>query len=316
MATTTSITTSYAGEFAGKYVAAALLEGKTLSANLIEQKPNIKFKEVLKRMDLGSLVQDNSCDFSDNSSVTVTERTIEPKQLMVNLELCKDSFINDWESAQMGYSSLNDNLPKTFSDFFIGQILAKVAEKTELDIWGGSDGLGSFDGFSTLLAAEADLPAAQEVAGTTVDSSNVTDELEKVVNAIPDALYGRDDLMIFVANNVFRAYKRSLGGFQANGQGAAGFDGKGANQDIDIQYFDGVKVIAVNGLAADTMIATTKDNLFFGTGLMSDHQEIKVIDMSEIDGSRNVRFIMRYSAAVQYSVPEHIVTYGITNSAN
>ncbi len=316
MATTTSITTSYAGEFAGKYVAAALLEGKTLSANLIEQKPNIKFKEVLKRMDLGGLVQDNSCDFSDNSSVTVTERTIEPKQLMVNLELCKDSFINDWESAQMGYSSLNDNLPKTFSDFFIGQILAKVAEKTELDIWGGSEAAGAFDGFSTLLAADADLPAANEVAGTTVDASNVADELGKVVDAIPDALYGRDDLMIFVANNVFRAYKRALGGFQANGQGAAGFDGKGNNQDIDVQYFDGVKIIAINGLAADTMIATTKDNLFFGTGLMSDHQEIKVIDMSEIDGSRNVRFIMRYSAAVQYSVPEHIVTYGITNSAN
>jgi len=315
MATTTSITTTYAGEFAGKYVSAALLSGNTIANGLIEVKPNVKFKEVLKRVALDGITANASCDFSDTSTVTLTEKIIEPKQLQVNLELCKTPFESDWEAVSMGYSS-HDNLPATFSDFFIGHIAAKVAEKTEQDIWSGTAGAGAFDGFATLLAADADLPAGQEVAGTTVTAANVVAELGKVVDAIPSALYGNEDLHIYVSQNVWRAYKRSLGGFQANGVGANGFMAQGNNQDIDIQYFDGVKVVVANGLADDTMIATLKSNLYFGTGLLSDHNEVKVLDMADIDGSKNVRFIMRYSAGVQYAVVEDIVTYGITNSAN
>ena len=315
MATTTNITTTYAGEFAGKYVSAALLSGNTIANGLIEVKPNVKFKEVLKRVSLDGIVADATCDFTDTSTLDLTEKILEPKELQVNLELCKTPFQSDWEAVSMGYSA-HDNLPKTFSDYFIGHIAAKVAEKTEQDIWSGSAAAGAFDGFATLLSTDADLPAANEVTGTTVTAANVIDELGKVVDAIPSALYGNEDLYIYVSQNVWRAYKRALGGFQANGQGANGFMAQGNNQDIDIQYFDGVKMVAANGLADNTMIAAEKSNLFFGTGLMSDYQEIKVLDMADLDGSKNVRFIMRYTAGVQYSVVEDICTYGIVNAVN
>ena len=315
MATTTNITTTYAGEFAGKYVSAALLSGNTIANGLIEVKPNVKYKEVLKRVSIDGIVADATCDFTDTSTLDLTEKILEPKELQVNLELCKTPFQSDWEAVSMGYSA-HDNLPKTFSDYFIGHIAAKVAEKTEQDIWSGSAGAGAFDGFATLLAADADLPAANEVTGTTVTAANVIDELGKVVDAIPSALYGNEDLYIYVSQNVWRAYKRALGGFQANGQGANGFMAQGNNQDIDIQYFDGVKMVAANGLADNTMIAAEKSNLFFGTGLLADHNEVKVLDMADLDGSKNVRFIMRYTAGVQYSVVEDIVTYGIVNAVN
>ena len=315
MATSTNITTTYAGEFAGKYISAALLSGNTIANGLIEVKPNVKFKEVLKRVDLSGAIANASCDFSETGTVTLTERILQPKELQVNLEICKTPFQSDWEAVSMGYSA-HDNLPKTFSDYFIGLIAAEVAEQTEKDIWSGVDGAGRFDGFATLLAADANLPAAQEIAGTNVDSSNVIDELGSVVDAIPQSIYGRDDLYIYVAPNVFRAYKRALGGFQANGQGANGYMAQGNNQDIDIQQFDGVKVVMANGLAANTMIATLKSNLFFGTGLLSDHNEVTVLDMADKDASKNVRFVMRYTAAVNYGVAEDIVTYGIVNGAN
>jgi len=310
-----SITSTYAGEFAGKYVSAALLSGNTIANNLIEVKPNVKFKEVLKRVDLSGAIANASCDFTDAGTVTLTEKIIQPKELQINLELCKTPFVSDWEAVSMGYSA-HDNLPANFSDYFIGLMSESVAESTENDIWSGSAGAGTFDGFETLLAADADLPAAQEVAGTTVDSSNVVAQLGLIVDAIPTSVYGKEDLYIYVAQNIFRAYKRALGGFQSGGQGAAGVNGLGNNQDIDIQYFDGVKIVACNGLSDDTAIAAQKSNLFFGTGLLADHNEIKVLDMADLDGSKNVRFIMRYTAGVQYAVVEDIVTYGITNSAN
>lgn len=310
MATTTSITTTYAGEFAGKYVSAMLLSGNTIANGLIEVKPNIKFKEVLKRLEIDSIVANASCDFTDTSTVTLTERIIEPKSLQVNLELCKTPFRSDWEAVSMGFSA-HDNLPKTFSDYFIGQLSAKIAAKTELDIWGGTAGAGSFDGYQTLLLADAGHTGAKKIVGAAVTAANVIEALGDVIDAIPEQLLQDEGLYVYVANNVFRAYKRALGGFGANGLGGSGFDSQGNNQDINVTLFDGIKVVAVNGLPSNRMIATVKSNLFFGTGLLADHNEIKVLDMADIDGSQNVRFIARYTAAVQYAVVEDIVSYGL-----
>ena len=302
MATTTSITTTYAGEFAGKYVSAMLLSGNTIANGLIEVKPNIKFKEVLKRMEIDSIVANATCDFADTSTVTLTERIIEPKSLQVNLELCKTPFRSDWEAVSMGYSA-HDNLPKTFSDYFIGQLSAKIAAKTENDIWSGTAGAGSFDGFQTLLLADAAHTGAKKIVGEAITAANVVAELGEVIDAIPEQLLQDEGLHVYVANNVYRAYKRALA--------TTGGNVEGNNQDINVTMFDGIKVVAVNGLASNRMIASIKDNLFFGTGLLSDENEVKVLDMADLDGSQNVRFIARYTAAVQYAVVEDIVSYGL-----
>ena len=297
-----SITTTYAGEFAGKYVSAALLSGNTIANNLIEVKPNIKFKEVLKRVDLSGAIKNASCDFTDAGVVALTEKIIEPKELQVNLELCKTPFQSDWEAVSMGYSA-HDNLPKTFSDYFIGLMSESIAQATENDIWGGTAGDGTFDGFKTLLNADAGHTGAKKIAGAAVTASNVVEKLGDIADAIPSSVYGKEDLYIYVAQNIFRAYKRALGGFQTAGPGH--------NQDMDVQYFDGIKVVACNGLDDNNAIAAQKSNLFFGTGVLSDHNEVKVLDMADLDGSQNVRFIMRYTAAVQYAFVEDIVSYGL-----
>ena len=307
MATTTSITTSYAGEFAGKYISAALLTGNTIANGGLTIRPNVKFKEVVKRLELDGIVKSGTCDFADTSTLTLTERILEPSELQVNLELCKKDFRSDWDAIQMGYSAF-DNLPSSFQEYLISYVAGKVAQKNEINLWEGAAGDGSYDGLATLLSTDTDAIA---VTGTTVNAANVVVELGKVVDAIPSALYGRDDLHIYVAQNVFRAYKRSLGGFAASGVGANGFMAQGNNQDINILYFDGVKIFMANGLASDKMVATTKDNLWFGTGLLSDSQEVRVLDMADLDGSQNVRIILRFTAGVQYGVASDIVTYGI-----
>jgi hypothetical protein len=57
-------------------------------------------------------------------------------------------------------------------------------------------------------------------------------------------------------------------------------------------------------------IAAQKSNLFFGTALMSDKNEVKVLDMADLDGSQNVRIIMRYTAGVQFGIIGDIVVAG------
>lgn len=312
-----SITSTYAGEFSGKYIAAALLSADTLEKGGITVMPNVKFKSVLKKASTDAIVKDASCDFqTGQGTLTLTEKILQPEEFQVNLDICKKDLHSDWEAAQMGFSAF-DNLPANFSDFVLAHVAAKVANRTELNIWSGDTSTsGQFDGFETLLAADADLPAAQEIAGTAVTSANVVTELGKIVDAIPSAVYGQEDLHIYVSQNIYRAYVRSLGGYAAAGVGANGYDNKGNNQVLGDLFFDGVKIFASAGFSDDTAIAAQKSNLFFGTGLLSDMNEVRVIDMAETDGSQNVRVIMRFTAGVQYAQVSDIVTYGITNTAN
>jgi len=315
MATTTNITTTYAGQDAFDYVAAAVRNSPTISNGGITIDPNIKFRKTLRPANLQDIISDATCDFTATGSVTTLERVLEPKELQVNQVFCKSDFQDTWDALEMGFSA-HDVLPKTFSDFIIAEYIARVAEANELAIWGGVNGSGQYDGFKTLIAADANLPASQEIGSTSIDASNVIDEMAKVYNAIPDRLFGKEDLYIYVSSKVFRAYKLALGGFAAGGVGANGVNGQGTNQDINIETFSGVKVFMTQGLIGDEMIATRKQNLHFGTGLLSDHNEVKVLDMADLDGSKNVRFVMRYTAGVQYEFAQDFVTYGVTNSAN
>ena len=303
----TSITTTYAGEFAGKYISAALLSADTIEGGGITVKPNVKYKEVMKTLSTNALVKDAACDFADQSTVTLAERVLQPEEFQVNLELCKKDFHNDWEAVQMGYSAF-DSLPPSFADFLIGHIAAKVAQKTEENIWqGATANAGEFDGFEALLAADA---TVVDVTGTTVSAANVITEMGKVVDAIPTAVYGKEDLYIYVASNVARAYIRALGGFGASGLGANGVNNEGTTwfNGGDLA-FDGVKLFVCSGLSDNTMVAAQKSNLFFGTGLLADHNEVKLIDMADLDGSQNVRVVMRFTAAVQYGIGADIVLY-------
>lgn len=316
MATTTSITTTYAGEFGGKYIAAALLSAPTLEKGGFTIHPNVKYKQVIQKVGTNDIIKNATCDFDATSTVTLTERILQPEEFQVNLQLCKKDFHSTWQAAEMGYSAF-DVMPKSFVDFLIGHVSEKVASAMETTIWVGANATaGQFDGISTQIAADAALPAAQEVAGTTVTAANVITELGKLVDAIPARLYGHPDLKLYVSQNIYKAYVRALGGFAASGVGANGYDNKGTNQNLGDVAFDGIPVFMANGLAANTAIATPASNLHFATGLLNDMNLVKVLDMSDLDGSENVRVIMRFTADAKYGFAEDMVTYGITNSAN
>jgi len=310
------ITSSYAGEFAGKYIAAALLSAPTLDKGGITVMPNVKYKSVIKRLSTDGIIKNATCDFDPTSTITLTERILQPESFQVNLLLCKQPLRSDWEAVQMGYSAF-DTMPKNFSDFLIAHAAEKVAAAMETTIWTGANATaGQFDGIMTQLTTDANLPAAQEVAGTTVTAANVITELGKIVDACPAALYGKEDLNLYVSQNIYRAYVRALGGFAASGVGANGYDNKGTNQQLGDVYFDGVRVFVANGLASNTALLAQKSNLYFATGLLNDMNEVRVIDTAETLGDDNVRIIMRFTADAKYGFASDVVTYGITNSAN
>ena len=312
MATTTSITTTYAGEFAGKYIAAALLSSKTLEDGAIEIKPNVKYKEVIKKVATDSnVIKNATCDFTDTATVTLTERILQPEEFQVNLEFCKKDFRSDWEAIEMGFSA-HDNLPPSFSDFIIGHVAGLVAEKNEQNIWGGVNATaGEFDGFTVLMTADSDVNDAVNTGITSFTSANIISALGNTVDALPSAVYGKEDLTIYLPTNAFQAYVRALGGFGASGLGAAGIAAQGTQwyNMGNALSFEGIKVQLTPGMPSDHIVAAQKSNLYFGTGLLSDHNEVKLIDMADLDGSQNVRVVMRFTAGVQYGIGSDIALF-------
>ena len=262
----------------------------------------------MKTVATDGIVKDATCDFDSTSTLTLTERILTPEEYQVNLQLCKKDFRADWEAVEMGYSAF-DNLPPNFSDFLIAHVADKVAQKMEQNIWNGTAAnAGEFAGFRTTLLADADVTDVGAVGGG-VTAANVIAQIGAIADAIPSAVYGSDDLFIYVSSNIYRAYVRALGGFATN-VGAAGTDAKGTQWfNGGALTFDGINIVLATGLADNTAVAAEKSNLFFGTGLLNNQNEVKVIDMADIDGSQNVRVVMRFTAGIQHAIGSDIVLY-------
>ena len=304
-----SITTTYAGEFAGKYISAALLSARTLDNGYITILPNIKYKSVIQKVDVDSIVNDASCNFVTSGTVALSERILEPKELQVNLELCKQEFVDSWEALQLGYSAF-DEIPKDFNDYLISYVAGKVAESTETSIWQGVNATnGQFGGLIPALSASAATGGAGDVVKSaqsgSITAANVLTKLDGLVNAIPDTVYGKEDLLIYVPTGVAKAYQQALSG------GSIGANGWNNQMNVGEKpyNFNGIEIVLCPGMPANYMVAAQKSNLYFGTGLLSDGNEVRVLDMANLDGSQNYRVIMRYTAGTQYGIGEDIAIH-------
>jgi len=321
-ATQPEITSTYAGEAASGYIAAALLSANTLDKKLVTIMPNVKFKSVIQKLAVSSLVSDASCDFNASATASITERILQPDEFQVNLQLCKQEFVDSWEAMQLGFSAF-DEIPKNFNDFLVSYVAGNVAQAVEQSIWQGVGSTnGQIDGFELLLSASVAtggatgvLPArtsggSSALISGSVTTANVISKLQSVVETIPATVYGKQDLVIYVPTNVAKAYQLATAGQTS----AATYGANGYQNQFTIgekpMNFNGIDLVLCPGMSDSKIVAAQKSNLFFGTGLLSDHNEVRVLDMANLDGSQNYRVIMRYTAGVQFGIGQDIVYYG------
>jgi len=307
MANPTYTAGTYAGEFSGKILGAALLSASTLDAGAITIMPNVRYKSVLQVGAWANVVKGASCDFTATGALTLTEKVLTTKELQVNAELCKQDLVQEWQAVEMGFSAYAE-IPNSFEEYVISRVAAEVANATETSIWAGASGSDDYDGFQALAYADS---TVVDVTASAITSANVIAQMGSVVDAASKAALGQADLTLYVSTNVARAYIRALGGFGTSGLGAAGIDNKGTSWYSNNQQltFEGIPVFVANGMGNNKMILTPKSNLFWGTGLADDRNEVRFIDMADKDGSRNVRVIMRWTAGCQIGVGADLVYY-------
>lgn len=298
MATSLDITTNYIGEVAGEYIGAMLKESNTLSQNLVTILPNIVSTTFLRKIETADSFVDYVCGWTPAGSITLSEYSITPKKVMWNSEMCKEDFRQLWTAQEMGFSAHNDNLPATEQAAILLEMGKVVARKVDVDIWEGNNADGRFNGLIPQLLADATvIDVATPVAITSV---NVEAELGKFIDAVPDAVIGAPDLILGVSTNVLRALKKVQGSFaRSNGTftNPSEFD------------FNGYTLTEIKALNANTMVAYAKSNVTFVTGLLADHNEIKIKDMDETDLSGTIRMKVVFTGAIGYAYGAEIVLY-------
>jgi hypothetical protein len=294
-------TSNFAGKAAGFYISAALKASNSLDyLTMIE---NIKFKSNIQAMNnTVSAVADATCDFTGAGTLALTEKVLEPKNLQVNLDLCKSTLLDSWEALQMR-AGAGAPPPASFEDYVISYMGEIIAEATENSIWDGTAVAGQFNGFNGAatgyLLPGVDATVVQDAASAAYSATNIIANLQAAVAAIPVAALGKEDLHIYMNQRTYQYYISAVS--------TLGYvNAYNMNGDY-VPMFEGYKIAVCNGMTINEIVIAQKSNLFFGTDLLSDATRITLMDMAALDGSDNMRMVARYSAGVQTGTGADIV---------
>ena len=293
-------TSNFAGKAAGFYISAALKASNSLDyLTMIE---NIKYKSNIQAMNGSALVVDATCDFTPAGNLALTEKVLEPKNLQINLDLCKSTLLDSWEALQMR-AGAGAPPPASFDDYVISYMGEIIAEATEDSIWDGTAVAGKFNGFNGavtgLLLPGVDGTVVQDAATGAYVPGNIIANLQGAVQAIPASVLGKEDLHIYMNQTTYQAYISAVS--------TLGYvNAYNMNGDY-VPMFEGYKIAVCNGMTTNEIVIAQKSNLFFGTDLLSDATRITLMDMAALDGSDNMRLVARYSAGVQTGTGADIV---------
>jgi hypothetical protein len=291
---------SYAGELALPYISAALLTGDTIANRYVTVKENVKFKAVLKKLASSGLVKAASCDFDNSTStLTLSEAVLQVTDLMTNIQVCKADFARDWEAMQTGRGFINDVIPANFADFLLTYLAGKISEQIEFNLWvgnfsgsvGGASGYTAFNGLLKVISdAKSSTPDYNITA--TLTAGNIMAAVDATVAVIPAAIIGSPNTKCYMSRKTFQLYMQAC---MAAGTGGPTLP---AGDAIMRQVY-GYEIYVCPGFSNDCLLFAQPDNLFVGTDLVSDQNEVKVVDMTLTDASDNVRMAMRYRFGTQ-----------------
>ena len=286
--------TSYDGQNRTDWFAKTLYGAKSI--NYFSPLLNVNGKVKIPQLTVGSILQAAACDWNASGNVTLAEKTIDPCDVMVNVTLCVDDLTAHFESEYLRGNAQGQTIPADLNAFILDQMGKKIANDLEVGIWQGFAGCS---GLTTLLSGDSAVVDVTATTGT-VNSSTIITELNRIYDAIdPLIVTDTENLKLFVPIAWIGYYKQAVAAASAEAY---------YTKDAPLTFL-GIELVGTPGLTGKKAVCTTKDNLWFATNLMSDWNYLKVLNMSELDGSANVRFSARMRFAVDYKFGEFIVFY-------
>lgn len=300
MATNVTVASNYAGKAAGEIIGASFKEADTLRLNLLTIAENVNYKYNLRKIAYTDGTVDYTCGFTPEGAIDLSEKVIEPKKFKTPIQVCKEDFRQTWSEDLEGASAHNVTMASDIESAIMTEMLAEHAQKIDNQIWNGdSSNAGEFDGLIKQFDADANV-IKPSGTGNPVAEITILADLKTALAAVPVSLR-RKDLIVAVSPDIFQLYNFKLVDSGIN-NGLGGEDKQAR--------FGRYTLTEVNGLADNTIVIFERKNIVFTTGLLGDHNEVKMVDEDEVGLlSGFVRGIMVYNAGVGYYNAEEIVHY-------
>ena len=296
MPTTTSLTTTYAGELAGEIVAKALLSN--VSAQYVTMKPNVPYKSVVRKIDDTVSFAAGTCDFTPTGTITLTERILTLEEFQVQRQICKKDFFIDWTTADVMSGRVNTQI----QDAIIGRLVGGIAAANETIMWSGVNATaGQYDGFETIIKAA---PGTISAGSGALTSGNIIATIWDVINTAPAAVKGAAEKpALYMGQAAWEAYMQAQ---IADGNGWYLTGGP----EVSKRFVGMYEIYVCPGMTANNIIFAQPSNLMLGTWQENQMNEVFILDMQNLDGSQNVRYGARFYLGAQIAVAEDITYWG------
>jgi hypothetical protein len=297
MPTTTSLTTTYAGELAGEIVAKALLSN--VSAQYVTMKPNVPYKSVVRKIDDTVSFAAGTCDFTPTGTITLTERILTLEEFQVQRQICKKDFFIDWTTADVMSGRVNTQI----QDAIIGRLVGGIAAANETIMWSGVNATaGQYDGFETLIKAGGS--GAVSAGSGALTDANIIATIWDVINTANSAVKGAAEKpALYMGQAAWEAY------MQAQIAAGNGWYLTGG-PEVSKRFVGMYEIYVCPGMTANNIIFAQPSNLMLGTWQENQMNEVFILDMQNLDGSQNVRYGARFYLGAQIAVGEDITYWG------
>jgi hypothetical protein len=297
MPTTTSLTTTYAGELAGEIVAKALLSN--VSTQYVTMKPNVPYKSVVRKIDDTVTFAAGTCDFTPTGTITLTERILTLEEFQVQRQICKKDFFIDWTTADVMSGRVNTQI----QDAIIGRLVGGIAAANETIMWSGVNAtVGQYDGFETLIKAGGS--GAVSAGSGALTDANIIATIWDVINTAPAAVKGAAEKpAIYMGQAAWESY------MQAQIAAGNGWYLTGG-PEVSRRFVGMYEIYVCPGMTANNIIFAQPSNLMLGTWQENQMNEVFILDMQNLDGSQNVRYGARFYLGAQIAVAEDITYWG------
>lgn len=265
----------------------SLRKAHTIDGGYVRVLPNVTKDTFIKKLVMAnntiSQIDTRDCAWTPTQRFTFDGKTITVKNFKINEEQCLENL--DSIYSEMIFNSIGATKdkwpavgdPQNLEDALMFHLQNSLSNDIERLIWGGvgNEVAGIHDGIVDKALASAD--SIKVANAVTIDATNVLAEIQRVYDAIPDSVLAEGEyepekaaVQIFVSLDIMRYLKQALSTTPTNYQVTLP---SFTIENGKVRYM-GVEIVLV-GLPANTMVAASKDNLYFATDLLSDTTEIR-----------------------------------------
>ena len=300
----TYVNNTYAGLLAVPFVAPAILSADSIANGYLTVLENVRHKAVLKKFS-GGAIADRTCEFTRpllTTQLVLTDVVLETAQLQVNEEFCNNQLAQDWAAAQM--QGADAGMPNAYASF-VSQYVARITQAgVEENIWhgkydhtDGATGTGAAQSFAGILnkyvagagTHETTNVGAWTAAATPVTATDILLRLAALVADAPAAIAGDPDASIYMSRASAQLYYTAL---------SNNYNLPFLNDGMVARYA-GYNIIAPAGFPDDTAILSKKDNMYFGTNVLTDMTEARILDLTAVTGDAVTRVALLFDAGTQ-----------------